>query len=466
MAARICELTTSQGRHDSIQLVSLISRESDPALDVATANFSEKFAEKVKRMDAGRPFSMGHLFENMRSSSANRCSLPNEVARCHLFLLDCPPYLFSTSLSIVSFACVQHFVIHARATLPSTHAPVPDDVLVPILPARCVLSVAGFATFADDIKAIVPPHSKKVLLSTTFKPRAQSMKDEENEDDLPAEWCLPLELSQKMSIKEQWQLSARNFWVRRKDYISTLAERDPLVSAIRAELGSTQAENLTLRQKVAVRKHMLLDGMGAASALGVQFGFKLITLRGNDETIVKLQCWDNTSGTESLAIMRSYYWGRRSDHKLTAKIELEQLEAWLRMVQLTLEIPTGARATRRKPTMTKMVTKAPPGAYPDPDPDAGGGYTCACGGPFPIRSSTSSSATGGVEMGGVGAQLSSRLPPFAAVDADVVDAAGLGLVIWRFRADAYVVVRVARHVEVDLGENAMLYRRQYVITRA
>ncbi|KAJ7880753.1 hypothetical protein B0H14DRAFT_3106117 [Mycena olivaceomarginata] len=112
--------------------------------------------------------------------------------------------------------------------------------------------------------------------STTFKPRNKAADDEDgDDDDLPADWRPPPEVFQKMSSKEKRQLrnkiSARNFRVRRKEYISTLedniAERDRLLSAIRSELGSTQSENLALRQEIATLKRTLLDNRGPALVL-------------------------------------------------------------------------------------------------------------------------------------------------------------------------------------------------------
>jgi hypothetical protein len=54
------------------------------------------------------------------------------------------------------------------------------------------------------------------------------------------------------------------------EYISTLegdiAERDRLLDAIRSELGSTQSENLALRQEIATLKKTLLDGRGVDEA--------------------------------------------------------------------------------------------------------------------------------------------------------------------------------------------------------
>ncbi|KAG5641886.1 hypothetical protein DXG03_004007 [Asterophora parasitica] len=99
--------------------------------------------------------------------------------------------------------------------------------------------------------------------------------DEDGDDDeLPHDWRPSPEVFQKMTSKEKRQLrnkiSARNFRVRRKEYISTLegdiAERDRLLDAIRSELGSTQSENLALRQEIAALKRTLLDGRGAPSS--------------------------------------------------------------------------------------------------------------------------------------------------------------------------------------------------------
>lgn len=93
---------------------------------------------------------------------------------------------------------------------------------------------------------------------------------DDDEDELPHDWRPSPEVFQKMTSKEKRQLrnkiSARNFRVRRKEYISTLegdiAERDRLLDAIRSELGSTQSENLALRQEIAALKRTLLDGRG------------------------------------------------------------------------------------------------------------------------------------------------------------------------------------------------------------
>ncbi|KAI5118598.1 hypothetical protein M0805_004173 [Coniferiporia weirii] len=92
----------------------------------------------------------------------------------------------------------------------------------------------------------------------------KSAKDDMDSDD----WRPSAEEYQKMSSKEKRQLrnkiSARNFRVRRKEYIHTLegdiAERDRLIDAIRNELGSTKSENNALRQEVATLKKAILEG--------------------------------------------------------------------------------------------------------------------------------------------------------------------------------------------------------------
>ncbi|KAJ7756458.1 hypothetical protein DFH07DRAFT_742600 [Mycena maculata] len=117
--------------------------------------------------------------------------------------------------------------------------------------------------------------STAFMPSTMFKPRSTQDEEHDDEDDLPADWRPPPEVYQKMSSKEKRQLrnkiSARNFRVRRKEYISTLedniAERDRLLSAIRAELGSTQSENVALRQEIAALKKTLVEGRGPAPVL-------------------------------------------------------------------------------------------------------------------------------------------------------------------------------------------------------
>ncbi|GJE93689.1 bZIP domain-containing protein [Phanerochaete sordida] len=88
----------------------------------------------------------------------------------------------------------------------------------------------------------------------------------------PDDWRPTPEEYKRMSSKEKRQLrnkiSARNFRVRRKEYISTLegdiAERDRLLDAIRTELRSTSDENKALRQEIDALKRALLDGRGRA----------------------------------------------------------------------------------------------------------------------------------------------------------------------------------------------------------
>ncbi|KAF8579522.1 hypothetical protein K439DRAFT_1637844 [Ramaria rubella] len=96
-------------------------------------------------------------------------------------------------------------------------------------------------------------------------PGGNAVKDKVVNDD---DWRPSPEEYKKMSSKEKRQLrnkiSARNFRVRRKEYITTLegdiAERDRLIDAIREELGSTKIENVALRQEVEALKRAMLEG--------------------------------------------------------------------------------------------------------------------------------------------------------------------------------------------------------------
>ncbi|CAK5270661.1 unnamed protein product [Mycena citricolor] len=96
--------------------------------------------------------------------------------------------------------------------------------------------------------------------------------EDEEEDEVPDDWRPPPEVFQKMTSKEKRQLrnkiSARNFRVRRKEYISTLeqniAERDQVLTAICEELGSAKNENTALRQEIAALKRALLESRGPA----------------------------------------------------------------------------------------------------------------------------------------------------------------------------------------------------------
>jgi hypothetical protein len=93
----------------------------------------------------------------------------------------------------------------------------------------------------------------------------------DDEADLPENWRPSPEVLAKMTSKEKRQLrnkiSARNFRVRRKEYITTLegdiAERDRLLDHFRTQLGSQESENLALRQEIATLKKALLEGRGS-----------------------------------------------------------------------------------------------------------------------------------------------------------------------------------------------------------
>jgi bZIP-type transcription factor MBZ1 len=131
------------------------------------------------------------------------------------------------------------------------------------------------------------------LVGASGKPRPEKPSNDDDDEDLPHDWRPSPEVFSKMTSKEKRQLrnkiSARNFRVRRKgdilfifyyfrahiftrfgvEYISTLegdiAERDRLLDAIRSELGSTQSENLALRQEIAALKRTLIEGRGIIS---------------------------------------------------------------------------------------------------------------------------------------------------------------------------------------------------------
>ncbi|KAL1741716.1 hypothetical protein HDZ31DRAFT_75985 [Schizophyllum fasciatum] len=96
-------------------------------------------------------------------------------------------------------------------------------------------------------------------------------------DDMMGEedWRPSPEVLAKMSSKEKRQLrnkiSARNFRIRRKEYITHLefdiAERDRLLDAIRTDLTSTQSENQALRKEVEALKQALLAGRSGSVEL-------------------------------------------------------------------------------------------------------------------------------------------------------------------------------------------------------
>ncbi|KAF8642665.1 hypothetical protein AX16_009446 [Volvariella volvacea WC 439] len=139
-------------------------------------------------------------------------------------------------------------------------------------------STAGTASAAatKDSELSATALTSTTSTTTVVKkgPASILKKDGEKDDDLPADWRPSPEVYQKMSSKEKRQLrnkiSARNFRVRRKEYISTLegdiAERDRLLEAIRSQLGTTENENRALRQEIAALKKILLDGRGAGES--------------------------------------------------------------------------------------------------------------------------------------------------------------------------------------------------------
>lgn len=123
------------------------------------------------------------------------------------------------------------------------------------------------------------PKDKENVKIPSFSPPpslpASIYKEEDDNDELPADWRPPPEVYAKMSSKEKRQLrnkiSARNFRIRRKEYITTLegdiAERDRILDAIRSELGSSRDENYALRQEIAALKKVLLPGRSDTDSL-------------------------------------------------------------------------------------------------------------------------------------------------------------------------------------------------------
>ncbi|KAF8067681.1 hypothetical protein FPV67DRAFT_1149759 [Lyophyllum atratum] len=149
----------------------------------------------------------------------------------------------------------------------------------------------------SSIPSLTPPtytHPSAFTPTNLYSPKStgktadsENGKDgDEDDDDLPQDWRPSPEVFQKMTSKEKRQLrnkiSARNFRVRRKEYISTLegdiAERDRLLDAIRSELGSTQSENYALRQEIATLKRTLLEGRGVTPGTPCADEFPLLNL--------------------------------------------------------------------------------------------------------------------------------------------------------------------------------------------
>jgi hypothetical protein len=121
------------------------------------------------------------------------------------------------------------------------------------------------ASSSSTISSSSPPAGKENVVTASATSKDGKVEDRDSED-----WRPSPEEYKKMSSKEKRQLrnkiSARNFRVRRKEYISTLeadiSERDALISAIRTELGSSKSENVALRQEIAALKKTLLGGRG------------------------------------------------------------------------------------------------------------------------------------------------------------------------------------------------------------
>ncbi|KAG8695714.1 hypothetical protein FRC09_008982 [Ceratobasidium sp. 395] len=122
----------------------------------------------------------------------------------------------------------------------------------------------------DDPKPVIPPALGKGGV-------ASYLNGERIGSQEPDEWRPTPEEYKKLSSKEKRQLrnkiSARNFRVRRKEYITTLeshiADRDQLISAIRSELSVTHNENNELRREIDALKRAIQEGRLSAEATGL-----------------------------------------------------------------------------------------------------------------------------------------------------------------------------------------------------
>ncbi|KAG8744927.1 hypothetical protein FRC10_009162 [Ceratobasidium sp. 414] len=122
----------------------------------------------------------------------------------------------------------------------------------------------------EDPKPVIPPALGKGGV-------ASYLNGERIGSQEPDEWRPTPEEYKKLSSKEKRQLrnkiSARNFRVRRKEYITTLeshiADRDQLISAIRSELSVTHNENNELRREIDALKRAIQEGRISAEATGL-----------------------------------------------------------------------------------------------------------------------------------------------------------------------------------------------------
>ncbi|KAF5350999.1 hypothetical protein D9756_008197 [Leucocoprinus leucothites] len=176
--------------------------------------------------------------------------------------------------SAVGTMSALHHHAHTTAVLP----PPPTHTSPSPAPSFASSSSTPTTATPDNGKAKPlpkPPAILKASASKKGKTKDKEFIDDEDEDDVPQDWRPSPEVFAKMTSKEKRQLrnkiSARNFRVRRKEYISTLegdiAERDRLLEAVRSELGSTQSENLALRQEIEALKKVLLEGRSGSTDL-------------------------------------------------------------------------------------------------------------------------------------------------------------------------------------------------------
>ncbi|KAF9517993.1 hypothetical protein BS47DRAFT_424899 [Hydnum rufescens UP504] len=146
-----------------------------------------------------------------------------------------------------------------------------DDDLASVSPSVTAVSSAGKVT-AKGRKS-----TSNIVQSGGVSKRVTSAVVAIDKDPDSDDWRPSPEEYKKLSSKEKRQLrnkiSARNFRVRRKEYITTLeshiADRDRLIEAIREELGASKLENDELRQEVDALKRAMLEGRTSPESLAL-----------------------------------------------------------------------------------------------------------------------------------------------------------------------------------------------------
>ncbi|KAK0213002.1 hypothetical protein DFS33DRAFT_1370381 [Desarmillaria ectypa] len=253
---------------------------SSPASSSSRASSPQSpFQSLLTPPQSSLPTSFPEVYDSSNSTNFFNF-LEDELKLVEPFPTSSAPYDFVGALGTGSTPDIQAaFAIDPQLmTMPSSHMDEideeeyeqPDTKTVTIAPikvgghGKARKGTVQSGGIVKKSSSAHPPATVSKGVSSTSSKENENMDD----DDFPADWRPPPEVYAKMSSKEKRQLrnkiSARNFRVRRKEYISTLeldiAERDRLLQAIRAELGSSQSENHALRQEISALKKALLEG--------------------------------------------------------------------------------------------------------------------------------------------------------------------------------------------------------------